>query len=62
MMICTMCLQDIRPGEAYGRAEKRRVCIRCLEKEWATLSAKEKFSIMGYLPYEEDRIKNAPGL
>ncbi len=58
-MVCTMCFQDIPAGEVYGRSEKRRICRRCLEKEWAALSDKEKFSVMGYL-HEENHIGNTP--
>ena len=46
--ICTVCRQPIYTGEVWGRCGGRVVCADCLEDEWAGLTVREKFEILGY--------------
>lgn len=46
--VCTVCRQAICAGEVYGRCGGRVVCADCLAEEWAGLTDRERFEVLGY--------------
>lgn len=47
-LCCHVCLNEILPGELYGRDRGRIVCADCADAEWAGLSGREKLELLGF--------------